>query len=97
MGLIIAAVTALGLIGATTSIALADDFECTGSVGVETKDNVIVPDNRSCSLNGTNAEGNIIVGTGATLRAVGVKVDGNIQSLPRANCFRICECCFIVN
>ena len=39
-----------------------------------------VPDGRTCVLNGTVIQGNIVVGTGATLRVVSVRVGGNVQS-----------------
>jgi hypothetical protein len=69
----------LFVLGAPT-VALADDFVCTRTVGAVTLDNVVVPDGRSCTLNGTRVEGNIKVLTGATLSASGVRVDGNIQA-----------------
>lgn len=61
-------------------VALADNTVCTGTIGAVTVDNLIVPDGRTCTLNGTRVEGNIIVSTGATLTAKGVDVDGNIQA-----------------
>jgi hypothetical protein len=61
-------------------VAMADDTVCTGTIGKVTVDNLIVPNGRSCTLNGTRVEGNIIVSTGATLTAKGVDVDGNVQA-----------------
>ena len=60
--------------------ALADDTVCRGVLGGVTVVNLIVPDWSMCTLNGTIVEGNIHVGTGATLTAKGVDVDGNIQA-----------------
>jgi hypothetical protein len=60
--------------------ALADDTVCQGTLGEVTVVNLIVPDDGTCMLIGTRVEGNIHVGTGATLIAMGVDVDGNIQA-----------------
>ena len=60
--------------------AAAEDTTCTGTIGAEGHDNIVVPAGASCTLDGTTAEGNVIVGTGATLTAAGVRVDGNIQA-----------------
>jgi hypothetical protein len=60
---------------------LADDYNCTGSVGAVTiGDNLRVPDNATCTLNGTRVEGNIRVESNATLQATNVFVDGNVQA-----------------
>jgi hypothetical protein len=60
--------------------AAAEDTICTGSLGAETHDNVVVPDGATCSLSGTIVEGNVIVGTGSTLTSTGARVDGNVQA-----------------
>lgn len=60
--------------------ALADEFVCRGTVGARTVDNLRVPDGASCVLEGTIVEGTIKVGTGSTLQATGVRVDGNVQA-----------------
>lgn len=78
--LLIAALVAVSLSLGAFSVALADDYTCTGAVGAVTKDNIDVPDGASCTLTGTHVEGNIKVGTGSTLNASGVRVDGNIQA-----------------
>jgi hypothetical protein len=57
-----------------------EDFVCTEVVGAITVDNVVVPDGRTCTLNGTRVEGNVFVLTRATLSASDVRVDGNIQT-----------------
>lgn len=60
----------------------ADDVRCTGSIGGTTVDgNVIVPKNRSCTLNGTYVKGNVEVRDDAKLLIrSGAKVNGNVQS-----------------
>jgi DNA-binding protein YbaB len=60
--------------------ALADDYSCTGTVGAITVDNLRVPQNATCTLEGTQVEGNIFVESNATLYAYNVDVDGNIQA-----------------
>lgn len=76
--LIAIAAAAAGL-GAAGS-ASAEEFSCVGTVGPISLDNVFVPDGKSCTLNGTRLNGGVVVGTGATLTASGVNVNGNIQS-----------------
>jgi hypothetical protein len=65
--------------GAAT-VAYAEEYTCTGTVGAVTLDNIRVPDDATCTLNGTKAEGTIYVEGNATLLAVGVNVDGNVQA-----------------
>lgn len=65
---------------ATTLPAFAGDTVRRGAIGAITLDNVVVPDDANCTLNGTRVEGNIFVQTRATLTANGVAVDGNIQT-----------------
>lgn len=62
------------------TLSAQETFTCRTTVNGTTKDVVFVPDNATCTLNNTNVEGNIIVGTGSTLVARGVSVKGNIQS-----------------
>lgn len=57
-----------------------ETFTCRTTVNGTTKDVVFVPDNATCTLNNTNVEGNIIVGTNATLVARGVSVKGSVQA-----------------
>ena len=59
---------------------LGDDYQCTGSLGKVTADNLEVPMNATCTLNGTKVEGNIKVYQGATLIAYDVSVNGNLQA-----------------
>ncbi|HSI57204.1 MAG TPA: hypothetical protein VLA16_06595 [Ideonella sp.] len=60
--------------------ALADEYVCTGSVGSASLDNIFVPDGATCSLDRTRAKGNIVVGTGASLYARSISINGNIQA-----------------
>ncbi|MCB0117124.1 MAG: hypothetical protein KDD84_23650, partial [Caldilineaceae bacterium] len=62
----------------TAAAPLAD--ECRGSIGAQQFENLIVPDGAACVLEGTRIDGNIIVGTSATLMANNIIVGGNIQA-----------------
>jgi hypothetical protein len=70
----------LGLGAAAAPSAFADEFVCRGTVGARTVDNLKVPDGATCVLEGTIVEGTIKVETDATMRATGVRVDGNVQA-----------------
>ncbi len=61
-------------------VVLADDTPCTGFLGAVTVDNLVVPQNASCTLDGTMVEGTIYVENGASLTAWRVRVDGNVQA-----------------
>lgn len=68
------ALACLGL----SSAALADDYPCPPNRGAVTIDgNIIV--SRACTLNGTYVKGNVLVDSGGSLRAIGARIDGNIQ------------------
>jgi len=60
--------------------ALDDDEVCTDNVGEVVDGNVIVPDGMECTLEGSRIDGNVLVGIDATLVALGVTVEGNIQA-----------------
>ncbi|HSL45496.1 MAG TPA: hypothetical protein VK897_18825 [Anaerolineales bacterium] len=62
------------------SVALAEEFTCRGSLGAITVDNLRVPQNGSCKLNGTKVMGTIKVENGASLTASKIAVVGNIQA-----------------
>jgi hypothetical protein len=65
----------------TAPAAHADDRVCRGTIGASSiGDNVVVPQNATCQLNGTRIDGNVIVNRGAKLVASGVRVGGNIQA-----------------
>ncbi len=53
---------------------------CNGIIGAQRFENLDVPVNASCTLNGTIVDGNIKVFNNATLLAVDVTVGGNIQA-----------------
>lgn len=52
---------------------------CNGTIGAVTVE-VDVPSGAICTLEGTRVQGNVTVRTEATLVAVSVRVDGNIQA-----------------
>jgi hypothetical protein len=77
---ILSLILALVFLLPASSVVLADDYRCTGSVGAITVDNLRVPQDAACTLIGTRVEGNIFVEHNATLLADDVQVDGNIQA-----------------
>ena len=76
VGLSALALVAVGLWPAT---AAAEERVCRGTIGAKTLDNVRVPQSATCVLDGTYVKGTVKVERGATLRAVGVRVIGNVQ------------------
>lgn len=61
--------------------AVQADTTCINqSLGAITVENLIVPDNRRCTLTNTIVQGNINVGTLANLTANTVRVEGSIQA-----------------
>jgi hypothetical protein len=56
------------------------DGICRGSIGAQRFENLEVPAGASCTLNGTVVDGNIKIGSNATLHAIEVTVGGNIQA-----------------
>jgi hypothetical protein len=65
----------------TVPTAHADDRVCRGTIGATSiDDNVVVPRDATCQLNGTRIDGNVIVNRGAKLVASGVRVGGNVQA-----------------
>ncbi len=73
-------ITLGALVALATSSAWAEEFRCTGSVGAVALDNIFVPDGASCTLDRTRANGSIVVGTGASLVARSVSINGNLQA-----------------
>lgn len=63
-----------------SSPVLAEERICTGHIGAIALDNVFVPDGRSCVLAQTRLNGNVVVGTGATLTAQSVTINGSVQA-----------------
>jgi hypothetical protein len=77
----------IGLIAAVALLAAAlpqaafgDERSCRGTLGGITVDNLKVPAGATCTLQGTRVKGTITVKRGATLRATGIKVIGNVQA-----------------
>lgn len=60
--------------------AVAEEFVCTGYVGAVALDNVFVPDGASCTLDRTRLNGSLVVGTGSSLTATSITVNGNVQA-----------------
>ena len=60
--------------------AMAEETPCTGTIGAVALDNIFVPDGATCTLNRTRTNGSVVVGTGSTLIATGVSINGNIQT-----------------
>jgi hypothetical protein len=61
--------------------SLSGNVTCDGlRIGAESLDTVTVPDNSSCTLQGTRLVGSILVGRNARLDADGVAVSGNVQA-----------------
>ena len=61
--------------------SLSGNVTCDGlRIGADSLDTVIVPANAVCVLEGTRLVGSILVGSGASLTATGVTVNGNLQA-----------------
>jgi hypothetical protein len=60
--------------------ALAEERVCRGTIGAVTVDNLRVPQEATCTLEGTLVEGTITVQRDATLKASGIRVIGNVQA-----------------
>lgn len=75
---VLATATAAALLIAAP--AAAEERRCTGTIGPVYLDNIFVPDGASCVLDRTRAKGNIVVGTGASLLASSVAINGNLQA-----------------
>lgn len=68
------------VLGVASFAANAEETVCNGSIGARSLDNIVVPDNAVCTLDGTRANGTLRVGRGASLQANGVRINGNIQA-----------------
>lgn len=71
---------ALALAAVTGSAAVAGETVCRGSLGPRAFDDIIVPDDASCTLNRSRINGSITVGRGASLQANGVRVKGSVEA-----------------
>jgi hypothetical protein len=81
-GLILFLAAVLGLLLSLTirAPAAAGDYNCQGSLGAVTVDNLIVSQNTTCTLYGTRITGNLSILRNATLHAFNVNVNGNIRA-----------------
>jgi hypothetical protein len=75
-----ASALALLALAAVSFQAMAEERICRGTLGPRQFDNIRVPDNAVCTLNGTRALGTLSVGRGASVQANGVRINGNIQA-----------------
>lgn len=74
-----AALTAmLGLM--LPAAAQAEERVCRGALGAITVDNLRVPDNATCTLDGTRVQGTVMVERNAVLTADRIRVIGNVQA-----------------
>jgi hypothetical protein len=78
--IVAAAFAGLLALAVMAPVALAEERVCRGTIGPTTVDNLRVPQNASCTLNGTKVQGTVKVENGARLVASGVRVIGNVQS-----------------
>ena len=60
--------------------AHAEERTCRGTIGAVRLDNVRVPQGATCTLDGTRVQGTVKVEGRATLRAIQVRVIGNVQA-----------------
>ena len=70
---------------AVPAVAAAEERRCTGAIGPETVDNLLVPEGAACTLDGTFVQGTVKVERAATLTATAVNVIGNVQGEGAAN------------
>jgi hypothetical protein len=60
--------------------AHAEERTCRGTLGAVTVDNLRVPADASCTLNGTSVKGTVKIESGGRLTATKIRVVGNIQA-----------------
>ena len=60
--------------------AHAEERDCRGTIGAVTVDNLRVPQGATCILRRTRVQGTVKVERGATLRAIAIRVIGNVQA-----------------
>lgn len=76
-----ATLLSVGLLGATTTTAHADDRVCRGKIGnVSIDDDIVVPRGAKCTLTRTRVDGNVTVRKGGYLIVRGARIDGDIQA-----------------
>lgn len=79
-GLFLAFVVAFSVVAVSPAAVRAEERTCSGAIGRSTVDNLRVPQNATCTLNGTKVKGTIKVERNATLKATSINVVGNIQA-----------------
>jgi hypothetical protein len=78
LAVVLAAASALALMGLQAKPAQADDTVCVGLL-TGTFDNVVVPPGAFCTLQGAQVRGNVKVLENATLQANASRIEGNVQ------------------
>ena len=78
--------TAVAALTGLAGTASAEEFTCRGKVVGKTLDNVRVPEGKRCILKRSYVEGTVKVEANARLRAVRVRVVGNVQG---ENAYRV--------
>ena len=76
---LLASAAAMASVLLAPAASFAEERVCRGTIGSTTVDNLRVPQNASCTLNGTRVQGTITVQTNARLVANDVIVIGNVQ------------------
>lgn len=76
----IAVVTLAVAMGLPAGSAMAEERVCRGTIGAKTVDNLRVPQGATCTLHGTTVKGTVKVEARATLRAIDIRVVGNVQA-----------------
>jgi hypothetical protein len=71
---------ALAALSSFSMTAFAEETVCRGTIGARSLDNVIVPENASCTLQGTKLKGTLKVSNGASLQANAANINGNVQA-----------------
>jgi subtilisin family serine protease len=72
-------------VAAALNVPIVGEYRCTGTVHGVTADNLIVPPNRTCNLDGARIKGSLKVESGATLVASNLYVKGSIQAKKSAS------------
>jgi hypothetical protein len=68
-----------GVVMGASVVLASDDVTCDSIIGPVNTASVIVPDGETCTLEGTQVQGDVTVKSGATLISNGAGVENNIQ------------------
>jgi hypothetical protein len=74
------AIAAVGVALLFPGAAMAEERACTSTIGAVTLDNVRVPQNAKCTLNGTRLKGTLKVESNGSIVADDVVIIGNVQA-----------------